>query len=101
MNQNALCQGGSKSILFDTKNAGTVTPKTVSQESDQLPNESRRLWAKVTQGIREKDMNMATDAKTEIEDAQREKASQREASGEAFQPVYFKLVGDQWQPNFV
>lgn len=45
-------------------------------------------------------MTAATNAKSEVEDAQRELARQREASGEpAPEARFFMPVGDKWMPK--
>jgi len=90
----------SRETLFDAHNA-SVTEKSVSPESQQQPNESRRLWSKVTSAIKANDIDAATDAKTEIEDAQRESARLRDERGEKFTSKYFKLSEKgEWRPNF-
>lgn len=68
-------------------------------ESEQEWNESRRLWSGVTAAIKKKDLDAATDAKTAIEDAQRESARQREEKNEKFDPKYFVLEDDEWRPK--
>ena len=82
-------QGKGKEVLFDATKADVVQ-KSVSPEAQQQPNESRRLWTKVTAAIKAKDLDAATDAKTEIEDAQREQARERDARGEQWRPRFFK-----------
>ena len=67
--------------------------------NEQEPNESQRLWAKVTEGIKEKNMEKATQYKTEIEEAQREAARQRQTTGQAWQPRFFIVHGDRFIPN--
>ncbi|GAA5966158.1 hypothetical protein JCM3765_005551 [Sporobolomyces pararoseus] len=89
-----------KETLFDAHNA-SVTEKSVTPEAQQQPNESRRLWSKVTQAIKQNDIDAATEAKTQIEDAQREGARLREERGEKFVPKYFKLSEKgEWRPAF-
>lgn len=61
--------------------------------------ESQRLWAQVTEGIKSKNMDMATEAKTVIEDAQRQATRQREAQGVQYQPRFFTLKNDRYVPN--
>ncbi|GAA5859525.1 hypothetical protein JCM8547_006863 [Rhodosporidiobolus lusitaniae] len=94
-------KGKSKEVLFDAHKA-SVMHKSVSPEEQQQPNESRRLWSKVTAAIKAKDLDAATDAKGAIEDAQREQAKEREARGETFVPRYFKPTGKngEWRPTF-
>ncbi|GAA5885622.1 hypothetical protein JCM16303_001487 [Sporobolomyces ruberrimus] len=89
-----------KETLFDAHNA-SLTEKSVTPEAQQQPNESRRLWSRVTQAIKQNDIDAATDAKTAIEDAQRESARLREEKGEKFVPKFFKLSEKgEWRPNF-
>lgn len=94
-------QGKGKEVLFDATKADVVQ-KSVSPEDQQAPNESRRLWAKVTAAIKAKDLDAATDAKTAIEETQREAARERESRGESWQPKYFKPTGKggEWRPAF-
>lgn len=80
-------------VIFDANNAPSVQ-KEVPPLENQEANESQRLWAKVTEGIKSKNMDMATEAKTSIEEAQREKARQREASGQSWSPHFFTLLPD-------
>ncbi|KAL8293143.1 hypothetical protein RQP46_000837 [Phenoliferia psychrophenolica] len=92
--------GKGKEILFDAEASPEITQKVVAPEEDQSPNESRRLWSKVTAAIKAKDLDAATDAKTEIEDAQRDSTKEREESGEAFVPRFFVLKDGEYRPNF-
>lgn len=90
-----------REVLFDAHKS-VVAPKAVSSESEQQPNESRRLWSKVTAAIKAKDLDRATEAKSQIEDQQREQAREREARGESFVPKYFKPTGKngEWRAAF-
>ncbi|KAI0353174.1 Oxysterol-binding protein, partial [Trametes cingulata] len=59
---------GEKRVLFDaTKDGQNIAPKWVAPEEEQEPNESRRLWSKLTKAIVAKDMDAATEAKTAVE----------------------------------
>ena len=58
-----------------------------------------RLWAKVTEGIKEKNLDKATESKTAIEDAQRQRVKEREEKGETWTPKYFVQKGDKFYPN--
>lgn len=58
-----------------------------------------RLWAKVTEGIKEKNLDKATEAKTVIEDAQRQAVKDREEKGEKFEPKFFVQRGDKFYPK--
>jgi hypothetical protein len=65
--------------------------KIVPPEENQLPNESRRFWADVTNAILAKQYNLATKLKQELEERQRQKAAQREERSETWKPRFFTL----------
>lgn len=66
----------------------------------QLPNESLTLWSGVTDAILSKQYSKATAVKMELEEAQREKARQRERDGTEWKPVFFETVtGKSGQPE--
>lgn len=91
-------KSGESRVLFDAKKA-TFVEKSVPAESEQDEFESRRLWAKVTEGIKEKNLDKATDAKSAIEDAQRQRVKEREESGSTFKPRFFIQDGEKFVPN--
>jgi len=113
-----ILQTGEKRTLFDAETAGIV-PKVVHPESEQEPNESRRsvplsssyppqpdrrgvtrLWSKLTEAIKNKDMEAATIAKTTVEDAQRESTRRREQFDVKYEPRFFKMEKDgRWLPK--
>ncbi|KAF9263051.1 Oxysterol-binding protein [Marasmius fiardii PR-910] len=91
---------GDKRILFDAvKDGQNVSPKWVQPEEEQEPNESRRLWLKLTQAIIAKDMEAATEAKSAVEDAQREQRKRMEEKGEKHVPRFFELRDGRWHPK--
>lgn len=93
-------KNGSKRVLFDaSKDGQNIAPKYVAPEEEQEPYESRRLWKKLTQAIEARDMEAATEAKSAVEDAQRELRRRREERGELFSPKYFDLHDGRWQPK--
>jgi len=92
---------GEKRVLFDvTSEDAKIAPKFVFPEEEQEPNESRRLWSKLTDAINRKDMEAATDAKNAVEDAQREEARKREEGGIPHKPRFFVKRKDLWVVNF-
>jgi hypothetical protein len=91
-----VLQTGQKQTLFDAHSA-SVTPKTVAPESEQEPNESRKLWRKLTEAIRKQDMEGATEAKNEVEERQREEARSR-GGEENFKLRYFEAQGEKYTP---
>jgi len=89
---------GCSVVLFDAKTAEAVK-KEVPPLEQQEPNESQRLWHKVTLGIKARDMNAATEAKSAIEEAQREDTRRREANGLSWEPRFFTLHNDRYIPK--
>ncbi|KAK4157686.1 hypothetical protein C8A00DRAFT_39966 [Chaetomidium leptoderma] len=73
----------------------TVAPKILPPFEKQLPNESLQLWGGVTKAIVAKQFSRATTVKQELEEAQREKARERERKGEAWAPVFFQQATDK------
>ena len=61
---------------------------------------SYRLWSKLTYAIDLKDMEAATEAKSAVEDAQREMRRKMEESGQKHAPRFFQLHDGRWQPKF-
>lgn len=104
--------------MFDAETA-EIVPKVVEPESEQEPNESRRsfhylpvilheltdvginrLWSKLTDAIKDKDMEAATYAKSTVEDAQRESVRRREQFGVKYEPRFFKVDEyGRWLPK--
>ncbi|KAL2130990.1 hypothetical protein VTI74DRAFT_5693 [Chaetomium olivicolor] len=72
-----------------------VAPKVLPPAEQQLPNESLQLWSKVTEAILAKQYSKATTVKQELEEAQREKARERERKGETWKPVFFVQATDK------
>lgn len=66
--------------------------KVVPPEDLQLPNESRKFWSQVTAAILDKQYGQATKLKQELEERQREKAAERKAKEEEWQPRFFTGV---------
>ncbi|KAG8900985.1 hypothetical protein FRB99_005645 [Tulasnella sp. 403] len=89
---------GEKRVLFNARTESkNVVQKTVAPESEQEPNESRRLWSKLTTAIANKDMEAAQIAKSEVEDAQRDLARTRETKGIVHKQRFFELRDGLWQ----
>lgn len=82
-----------KKLIIDVKPLFPAT-KFVPSEEDQLENESRKMWQKVTDAILGKDYALATKLKIEIEDQKRKEAAEREAEDKIWEPKYF-VVGDE------
>lgn len=58
-----------------------VTKKNVRSINEQDENESRKLWKEVTAGLRLNDIEKATNAKTALEQKQRDEAKKRKDRG--------------------
>lgn len=79
-------------LLFDLQDS-TTHSKLVSPISEQAPNESRRLWDRVSNAILNKDYAAATAAKRDIENTQRVLAAEKKAIGApAHVPRFFRFV---------
>ena len=66
------------------------TPKIVPPSTSQLPNESQRFWAGVTSAILNKQFSQATKVKQELEERQREKATERAERQVEWKPRFFE-----------
>jgi hypothetical protein len=54
---------------------------------------------KAYQAINSKDMEAATEAKSAVEDAQREMRRKMEESGQKHAPRFFQLHDGRWEPK--
>ncbi|XP_076386413.1 oxysterol-binding protein-related protein 8 isoform X5 [Megachile rotundata] len=65
---------------------------------NQGPWESEKLWYDVTQAINKDDQIAATEAKTQLEEAQRERAKERKIKGQEWVPKYFvqDIITGNW-----
>ncbi|KAF3426460.1 hypothetical protein E2986_04590 [Frieseomelitta varia] len=64
----------------------------------QGPWESEKLWIDVTQAINRDDQIAATEAKTQLEEAQRERAKERKIKGQEWIPKHFvqDIITGNW-----
>ncbi|RIB03952.1 hypothetical protein C2G38_1989118 [Gigaspora rosea] len=86
---------GNKEVLFNVRES-KIYPKIVAPEEEQEENESRRLWSKVTSALIGRNLDLATDEKTIIEDNQRNEAKLREAEGIDWRPRFFLYENDEF-----
>lgn len=63
--------------------------KIVPPMDAQLPNESRKYWAAVTEALTTKQYSRATSEKQVIEERQRAKAAERKARNSEWTPRFF------------
>jgi hypothetical protein len=80
-----------KILLIDI-NPLTTIPKIIPPMEQQLPNESRKFWERVTNAIVGKQYALATTLKHEIEEKQRKKAAERKERNSEWQPRFFTGV---------
>lgn len=86
---------GEKELLFNALGAKHA-PCQVRPIDEQEDRESRKLWAKVTAAIIRRDQTTATEAKSAIEDRQREETRIRDADGVTWHPRFFKQVDESF-----
>ncbi|KAI8377161.1 hypothetical protein EDC96DRAFT_494706 [Choanephora cucurbitarum] len=73
-----------------------ICPLLVSENQEE--KESRRLWAGLTQGIMERNMDKATDEKFKVEDRERALRKEREAKNIRWEPRFFDVInGDEYK----
>ncbi|KAH7039369.1 hypothetical protein BKA57DRAFT_473533 [Linnemannia elongata] len=87
-----LKKGTKKEVLFDAK-AAKINPKIIAPEDQQEPNESRRLWSKLTAALKVNNQDLATTEKSKVEDAQRADTKERYERGLPHVPRYFESDG--------
>jgi len=79
-------------------------PRYTVKIDEQLPNESERLWIKVTNALIEDNQTVATDEKTILENSQREAARQRQLNNTTHAPRCFvpsESTGKKWKQSWV
>ncbi|KAI1899374.1 hypothetical protein AGOR_G00061120 [Albula goreensis] len=73
-----------------------VSKKRLRPIDRQGPYESRRLWQHVTESLRQKDMEKATEHKRHLEERQRSEERHRTETETAWRTRYFEREGDGW-----
>uniref|UniRef100_A0A8C6T259 Oxysterol-binding protein n=1 Tax=Neogobius melanostomus TaxID=47308 RepID=A0A8C6T259_9GOBI len=86
---------GENTVFIDTKKMGLIKKK-VRKLEDQLEFESRRLWKDVTQNLKLKDIDAATDAKHSLEEKQRAEARERKENEQQWETRLFHEDGECW-----
>ncbi|KAF7494072.1 Oxysterol-binding protein-related protein 8 [Sarcoptes scabiei] len=76
---------------IDEKIKNSRLKRSIVSLSEQFPNESEKLWHKVTLAIQKQDQVSATEEKTILEEAQRDAARQRSSRMELWEPKFFCL----------
>ncbi|ORY80471.1 hypothetical protein BCR37DRAFT_381143 [Protomyces lactucae-debilis] len=80
--------------FFDATGA-QETPISAKATDKMNPVESRRLWHETIEAVKARDQVRATNAKSVIEDAQRDKAKARADAGEEWHPQFFDKTGPE------
>lgn len=78
--------------MFFNANRSKPNNPRVRPLDEQASIESQKLWQQTADAVRERDHVLATDAKSAIEDRQREKAAKRTQDGIEWQPKLFRKV---------
>lgn len=73
-----------------------VTRKRVRPNELQGPYESRRLWQHVTESLKERDMDKATEHKRFLEERQRKEERHRAETQTPWRTKYFERKGEGW-----
>uniref|UniRef100_A0A8C2BP04 Oxysterol-binding protein n=1 Tax=Cyprinus carpio TaxID=7962 RepID=A0A8C2BP04_CYPCA len=73
-----------------------VTRKRVRPNELQGPYESRRLWQHVTESLKERDMDKATEHKHFLEERQRKEERLRAETQTPWRTKYFERKGEDW-----
>ncbi|CAB1327945.1 unnamed protein product [Coregonus sp. 'balchen'] len=73
-----------------------VTKKRVRPNDKQAPTESRRLWQHVTESLRQKDIEKATEHKRILEERQRTEERHRTETETPWRTRYFESEGEGW-----
>ncbi|CAG8561799.1 5237_t:CDS:2 [Diversispora eburnea] len=74
-----------------------IYPKIVAPDDKQEENESRRLWSKVTSALIGRNLDLASNEKSKIEDCQRDEAKLRESDGIDWRPRYFLHENNEYK----
>ncbi|KAJ1485641.1 hypothetical protein T484DRAFT_1792669 [Baffinella frigidus] len=93
---------GKTRVFFDVEaeKASSFQPPTVDAEANQQYFESRRVWGNVTKGLRTQNVDMATEHKSKLEDAQRAGKKERDAFGTGWEPKIFKDLTPGQDPTW-
>ena len=95
-----IAKGTEKELFLDT-NILESSSKIVSPNDEQDLSESRKLWEKVTKAMLSRNLDLATQEKSVIEDEQRHLAKLRDDDGLEWRPKFFicDKSNDEW--NFI
>lgn len=83
-------------VTFVDTTTMPITRKIVQPVKDQMPHESRRMWKDVTLNLKRKDVDKATEFKSQIEDRQRKEAAARKEANGKWETRVFEPEGEGW-----
>lgn len=86
----SIQSGSGQEIEHYDANSQRSIPIVVADRSEQDPWESRRAWGGVIDALGTGDMKGTADAKTKVEEGQRQMRRDEEARGERWQTVFFQ-----------
>ncbi|RWS15459.1 oxysterol-binding protein-related protein 9-like isoform X3 [Dinothrombium tinctorium] len=89
---------GKTEVFVDTKSM-KIIKKNVKSINEQEPFESRRLWKDVTVALKLQDVIAATNAKSAVEQKQRDLVKERQESGVKWENRVFHQLGEHWNYN--
>uniref|UniRef100_A0A8C5QJF7 Oxysterol-binding protein n=1 Tax=Leptobrachium leishanense TaxID=445787 RepID=A0A8C5QJF7_9ANUR len=81
--------------VIDTTKLQSIQKK-IRPVNKQGPMESRRIWENVTNALKAKNIEAATEHKHQLEERQRAEARQRASLGALWKPKYFIKEGEGW-----
>ena len=87
---------GKKTEILINTNSMNVLKKQLRAISDQNDQESRKLWREVTYYLRKKHIDLATSAKQQIEQKQREGVKHRKEKNLKWKTKHFHEQGEHW-----
>ncbi|KAJ0491726.1 putative oxysterol-binding protein [Helianthus annuus] len=87
---------GKSTVIYNAKDVISSLKTPIVKEPKELwASESAVIWSKVNEGILSKSWDKANDAKTTIEEKERELARSRMLKGETWVPKHFVLSGSK------
>lgn len=87
-------KAGSVIEEFDT-NAHPPLPTQVPDADMMDPWESRKAWGETISALNSGQMQAVANAKSKVEEGQREMRRQEESSGKTWKPIFFERVGSE------
>ncbi|GER36175.1 oxysterol-binding protein [Striga asiatica] len=91
---------GKTTVIYDAKEALSSLKTPIVKDSEAVSeSESTLVWADVSRAILQKSWDRAREAKTRVEERQRELARERKSKDDDFAPKYFRVSYDHAKGN--